>query len=304
MISRLGLGRPDWRIEGRDWPHREHSQFLQRDGIRWHVQVMGSGPPLLLLHGTGASTHSFRDLMPLLSQRFTVVAPDLPGHAFSATPPPFQPSLPSMAAALRDLLTALDMRPEVAVGHSAGAALLAQMTLDRPVEFAPRLVVGLGAAMVPFRGVGTSLFAPAARMLSQSGLAAQIIAFRAQDHASMDRLIRSTGSSLDRRGVELYQRLAGNAGHVASVLAMLACWDLDPLYRRLTALDGRFLFLAGEGDRAVPLSQQREVAALVRGAELRVIHGAGHLLHEERPGIIAQTIFEEADRAARGSGGG
>ncbi len=54
--------------------------------IEWHVQQMGQGPKLLLLHGTAASTHSFRALAPLLAPHFTLLIPDLPGHAFTETP--------------------------------------------------------------------------------------------------------------------------------------------------------------------------------------------------------------------------
>ena len=59
---------------------------VARGPIRWHVQRMGAGPALLLLHGTGAATHSWRALAPLLAEHFTVVAPDLPGHGFTGPP--------------------------------------------------------------------------------------------------------------------------------------------------------------------------------------------------------------------------
>ncbi len=68
-----------WEKEGQDWPNREFSRFVDAAGLTWHVQVMGSGPAILLVHGTGAATHSWRDLAPLLARHFTVVAPDLPG---------------------------------------------------------------------------------------------------------------------------------------------------------------------------------------------------------------------------------
>ena len=55
-------------------------------GLRWHVQMMGTGPQVLLLHGAGAATHSWRDVAPLLARDFTVIAPDLPGHGFTDTP--------------------------------------------------------------------------------------------------------------------------------------------------------------------------------------------------------------------------
>ena len=68
----------DWSREGLIWPHREASHFVAAGAARWHVQRMGSGPPLLLLHGTGASVHSWRGLMPLLAQSHDVIACDLP----------------------------------------------------------------------------------------------------------------------------------------------------------------------------------------------------------------------------------
>ena len=75
--------RPTWAVEGRDWPNRDASRFVDVGRVKWHVQVMGSGPALLLLHGTGAATHSWRDLLPLLARDFTVIASDLPGHGFT-----------------------------------------------------------------------------------------------------------------------------------------------------------------------------------------------------------------------------
>lgn len=86
----------DWLRDGADWPHRDASRFVVAGGVRWHVQIAGDGPPLLLLHGSGASTHSWRDLLPLLARTHTVIAPDLPGHAFTSTPPAHTLSLPGM----------------------------------------------------------------------------------------------------------------------------------------------------------------------------------------------------------------
>ena len=74
----------DWLAMHNRWPHASCSQFVRSAHMRWHVQTMGSGPVALLLHGTGASTHSWRNVMPLLAQRFQVVALDLPGHGFSS----------------------------------------------------------------------------------------------------------------------------------------------------------------------------------------------------------------------------
>jgi magnesium chelatase accessory protein len=268
--------------------------MVLRDGIRWHVQMAGSGPALLLVHGTGASSHSFRNLIPLLAGQFTVVAPDLPGHALSSAPPWFEPSVPGTAAALDELLLGLQLKPTVAVGHSAGAAVVARMALDRSIT--PRVLVGLGAALVPFEGVARTVLPQTARLLA---MASRVLPFRIRDRDTIKRLIRRTGSSLDRGSVEIYARLSERPNHVAAVLAMMANWDLRPLFEQLPGLDVPFLLIAGRRDGAVPLSQQRAVVARLPRGRLQVLEGAGHLLHEERPEAVARLIVE-AQKAAAG----
>ena len=88
------------------------------------------------------------------------------------------------------------------------------------------------------------------------------------------------------------------------VLAMLAVWDLDSLFADLPKLRTPFLFLAGEGDSAIPLAQQREVAARTPGARLIVVSRTGHLLHEEQPAAVAQLILAEIENTkSRGLAG-
>ena len=142
----------NWQRDGHDWPNRDASRFVHAAGMRWHVQVMGQGPPLLLLHGTGASTHSYGALAPLLARDFTVVIPDLPGHGFTQAPPREFLSLPGMSRAVSALLRELRLPPEVAVGHSAGAAVIIHMTIARLI--APRAIVSLNGALLPLVRLG------------------------------------------------------------------------------------------------------------------------------------------------------
>ena len=205
---------PIWERDGRDWPNREASRFVKAAGLRWHVQVAGGGPVILLVHGTGSSAHSFRDLMPLLSSRFTVIAPDLPGHRFTDRPPFRELSLPDMSKALSGLLHKLEVHPVVAAGHSAGAAILARMILDGAIT--PRAMVSLNGALLPLRGLPRHMFAPAARVMARLPLLPHLVARRATDPETIRRLIRDSGSRIDARGIELYRRPASNASHVSA----------------------------------------------------------------------------------------
>jgi magnesium chelatase accessory protein len=225
----------------------------------------------------------------LLAARFTVVAPDLPGHGFTDTPRVAAGfSLPSVAKAVADLRRALEVRPVLAVGHSAGAAIAARLSLDGAI--APRAVVSLNGALLPFPGMSNDFFGPIARALAGSRLASRTFAFFAGSGLSVERLLRSTGSRIDAEGTRLYARLAANPVHVAGALGLMANWDLQPLVRDLPRLPARLILVAGSNDGMVPPSESYRVRILVPRAELVMLRGLGHLAHEEKPGDIAALL--------------
>lgn len=291
-----GAGHPAWEQDGMDWPNRESSQFVTAGRLNWHVQQWGSGPILLLVHGTGAATHSWRGLAPLLAERFTVVAPDLPGHGFTAMPPTRSLSLPGMAAALGHLLDKLEVRPEIAVGHSAGAAILARMCLDGRI--APRVLVSLNGALLPLRGLPGHVFSPMAKLAASSSLVPRLFAWHARaDRKVIERLIEDTGSRLDPIGTELYRRLARRSDHVAAAFGMMAHWDLRQLARDLPRLHTPLTLVVGGRDRAIPPAEAESVRGLLPGATLVSLPGLGHLAHEERPDEAARIIVASAQPA-------
>jgi magnesium chelatase accessory protein len=256
------------------------------------VQQLGAGPVALLAHGTGAATHSWRALAPLLARHFSVVAPDLPGHGFTDAPAPRRMSLPGMADALAELLRALDVAPAVAVGHSAGAAVLARMALDGAI--APRALVSLNGALLPLPGLQGRVYPPMARLLAATPLVPRVFAWRASERAAVERLIRSTGSTLDPAGTDCYARLVRSPGHVAATLAMMAHWDLRPLARDLPRLAVPLTLVVGGSDRTVPPSEARRARALLPSARIVTLRGLGHLAHEEKPEVLAALIVATA----------
>ncbi|MDC7784625.1 alpha/beta fold hydrolase [Rhodoplanes sp. TEM] len=279
-----------WDRDGRDWPNRAASRFVEAGGIHWHVQQLGQGPVLLLLHGTGAATHSWRDLAPRLAQHFTVVAPDLPGHGFTRSPDDSSLSLPGMAAAVRALLDVLAIRPDLVAGHSAGAAVLIRMALDGMI--APRGIVSINGALIPFRGVAGHTFAPIARVLAANTLTARLFAWWAEGHGPIRGILNSTGSTITADGEALYARLARNPGHVHAALTMMASWDLAPLTAELPRLDVPLLLIAGGRDGTVPPDESFQARDLVPGARVVCLRTLGHLAHEEKPAEIAGLIDE------------
>lgn len=281
-----------WDSDGRDWPHREASRFVAAGPLTWHVQEMGSGPAVVLLHGTGAATHSWRHLMPLLAQHNRVIAMDLPGHGFTRGRPAGGLTLPGMAAAVTALLDKLDVRPERLIGHSAGAAIALRMVRD---GFAVREVVGLNAALSPFPGFFAPLFQGLARALVLNPLVPRLFAASARTSGDTGRLlVRSTGSNIDAEGVRCYAMLLGNALHCRGALEMMAGWDLAGLQRDLPKVLARVRLIHGARDAAVPVGSVEQAVKLMPHATLEVLAGLGHLAHEERADLVAEAMAAAA----------
>ncbi len=283
-----------WDRDGRDWPHREASAFVNAAGMRWHVQRMGAGPEILLVHGTGASTHSWRGLMPILADHYSVIAVDLPGHGFTSAVSGYRLSLPGMADALAELVEELGAAPVLGVGHSAGAAILVQMTLKDGHSL--KGIVSLNGALFPFGGVAGQLFSPMAKFCAAGSLIPWFFASRAAKPSVLQRLIRETGSTLDAEGMALYGRLASNSGHVSAAFGMMANWDLRPLEPELRRLPIPLVLVTGSNDRTVSPSHSRQVHRLVPDAELISLSGLGHLAHEEDPAAVAAIVDALAAR--------
>lgn len=271
-----------------DWPHRAASRLVACPPHRWHVQDMGAGPAVVMLHGAGGAGHSWRGLMPLLAPRYRLIVPDLPGHGFTRTGARGRSGIDAMAEDLAGLCAHLGVAPVALVGHSAGAALALRLAEVLPVP--PRAVVGVNAALGAFEGVAGLLFPLMARALTVTPFVAPLVARLTSGPDRVRALLASTGSAPDDRAVALYRALVARPDHVEGTLAMMAQWRLEPLLARLPRMELPVLLIAATGDRTVPAAvSARAAERLPRGSCAR-IEGRGHLVQEEDPAAVAALI--------------
>ncbi|WP_394730665.1 alpha/beta fold hydrolase BchO [Altererythrobacter sp. GH1-8] len=293
------MSRPlDWEREGRIWPHRAASSFVEANSLRWHIQRIRPGdapaPKLLLLHGTGASVHSWHGLMPKLAERFDVLVPDLPGHAFTKGRPRGGLTLGGITGALSALLEVEGFTPDMIVGHSAGAAIAIAWVLSHSSQIP---LVGLNPAIMPFRGPAAQVFPAMAKLLLVNPFAPRIFARMAKVPGEAARFLRrSTGSRTDPASEACYAALFGNHRHARGALEMMANWDLEDLKRKLPEVASPVLLVHSRQDKAIPLSSVEQAVTLLPRAELELLGGLGHLAHEEDPTRVAQSILGFAQR--------
>lgn len=270
-----------------DWPHRNASRAVRVGPIDWHVQVMGSGPVLLLLHGAGGGNQSWRGLMPLLADDFTVVAPDLPGQGYSRVQGRHDFGLDQMATDLGALLEDQNWSPAALIGHSAGGVIALRMA---EVANVPCPVVGINAALGEFPGMAGWLFPAMAKVMAINPFFSWAFTRISASETQINQLLKTTGSRVDPEMLKQYLRLAQDRDHVAGTLSMMADWKLRPLLSRLPMIDAPALLLVGSQDGTVPPATSRDAARALPSGAVRLLSGLGHLAHEEAPEGIAQEI--------------
>ncbi len=298
-------------------PHPEANRSVQAGGVQWHLRRLGSGPPLLLLHGTASSGQAWAEVASRVRSDFSLVIPDLPGHGHSSDlpaglgPERTRPGRregedrvsgrrgpDDMARALGALLRAEGVTPVLVAGHSVGAVLAIRAAtrgwiapagilgvnpaLGGRREYLPRILEG-PAALLAGRGPGGGSVAGGVSL----GAAAL---FRRTPLA--EALLRSTGSRITPGIERHYRELLADPARIRSVLRMQDAWDAEGAGREAAELGLRkppttVRFLAGERDRWVPLATIRREAA---GLPVEVVAARGHLLPEEDPGAVADAI--------------
>ena len=274
------------------WPNADVSEFIHAGRLVWHVQKKfkadNDAPVALFIHGTGASVHSWMPLLQELAEDFRIIGFDLPGHGYTERPPLSQLSLQGMSLLLQSLLTELGISPDLVVGHSAGAAIGANMCLQGMLS--PRGLVSIGGAFMPIGGSKNGLFALAAKLLAANPIVARVFAWRARDPSVVRELLGRTGSEIDEQSYHCYCCLARNPRHVSSALGMMANWNLRVLVKQLPILETPLLILNGDKDEMIPASDGNKLLNLVQNSKLEIARGRGHLLHEEDPVWVARNI--------------
>ncbi|MDA8585498.1 alpha/beta fold hydrolase [Rhodobacteraceae bacterium] len=278
----------DWAHDHATWPLTQHSRFVLCKPHKWHVQDLGTGPLLLLIHGAGGATHSWQHLIPYLVKAHRVIAIDLPGQGFSQLGAQRRCGLDAMAEDLTALCQAEDLHPKAIIGHSAGAAIALRMSELRPVEH----VIGINAALGNFDGVAGVLFPVLAKTIAALPMTASFFSATASQGNAVARIIKGTGSTLPAADIALYRRLIASRDHVHSTLQMMAQWQLDPLLARLAQITTPTTLIASAMDKAVPSATSRKAACNLPNANVVMCPKLGHLAHEEDAQAISTHVLD------------
>lgn len=276
---------PDPDREGSFEPYTEATRSREAGGVHWHLRRLGSGPPLLLLHGSASSCHAWEEVAVRLRSVFSLVIPDLPGHGGSSQLPAGLGGPDDLARALGALLRAEGVAPVLVAGHSVGAVLAIRAASLGWI--APVGILGVNPALGPRSAYLPPLLEPVAAWMARSKGAARLSANLVRGLPLVRGLLRSTGSRISRNVEAKYAELLSDPMRVQGVLQLQAAWDAAGAGVEAESLSARVRFLTGSRDTWVPPARIRREAPGIETVELQ---DRGHLLPEEDPEAVAQAI--------------
>jgi pimeloyl-ACP methyl ester carboxylesterase len=241
----------------------EHLRVVEVGGQKTRLLDVGTGPPVVVLHGWGGRIESMVPVVRCLGARFRVLAIDLPGFGEAPVPPGVWGTA-DYAAYVRDLLTEIEVSVACFVGHSFGAKTCLYLAATHP-----GLVEKVVAA-----GPSGLRSAPTFKVRARRG---------ASNVARWAGRLGGPGRALKHAA---YRRLASQdyleAGELRPILVKVVNEDLSGL---LPLVKAPTLLVWGEHDDEVPLAHARTMERLIPDAGTVVFEGAGHFAY-----------LDEADR--------
>ena len=272
------------------------SQFTEVNNISVHYKIEGEGNPVfILLHGFGASTFSWREVMTPLSYYGTVIAYDRPAFGLTERPIAWAGVSPysqeSNIRLLSGLMDQLGVEKAVLVGNSAGGTLATAFTLAHPERVSALILVD--AAIYQTMMLNSSLFNLLLNTPQADHIGPQIAR----------RLVNRSGEDFIRSAWHDPSKLDANPEILAGYRKPLmvenwdrALWELTKIYHvpdlavQLCQIHAPTLVISGDDDRIVPVEDSRHLAADIPGAEFVILEACGHLPQEECPQAFMYTV--------------
>lgn len=288
-------------------PVAEPSRFIEARGVAIHYlesrPAVAGEAWLLLIHGFGASTESWYDIAPLLAPEIRTVRVDLRGFGRSGKPRDTLYTLDEQAAIIGELIPQLGAGPVIVAGHSYGGGVawisyLRLMNAQRAGEVAGLILMDAASYKQELPFFVTSLRSPLTRFVAETFTSA-----RWRTRFTLERIFVRQ-ERIDDARVERYARSLReqNAEYaIAMVARQVEPPNGESLADSIRFFDVPALVVWGERDPVVPVEFAHRLHAVLRGSELVIIPGVGHVPQEEEPALTARALIGFVQRVRTGA---
>jgi magnesium chelatase accessory protein len=194
-----------------------------------------------------------------------------------------------MTDAVITLLHALDVRPSIGVGHSAGAALLLRLAVSS-LNNSPQSIIGVNSALVPINALGQMLL-PVSRPFFELAPVRAGLGALMRSGTLARTVLRSTGTPLDPEQEARYAALLTDETRVGAVLRMMTRWDLATLQTTFPHLRIPVTLVHSRNEPWVSFDDLLDATRAMPMRSVIDMTPAGHLIPDEKPVALADVIM-------------
>lgn len=295
--------RPDPDAEGGiDFHFDEVFDIPSHDGGSIRVYSRGEGPPIVFSHGVTLSSRTWaKQFETLADEGFRVVAFDHRGHGASQLGEHGH-AIVNLGSDVATVLTGLDLRNAVLVGHSMGGLAVQAFALDFPDELRTRVRgIVLLSTLTRTRNVGPAAVRDALSAGVRNGPSIGSVMQMPNFGYLLARL--GFGKNPHHTQVDFVREMIAECPAETSHAATEALLDTD-FTDELPAIDVPVLIVCGSADLITPPNDSRRIARRVPGARLVIVSGAGHMVmleeSDEFNALVAEFAREVQDRSSHG----
>ena len=255
----------------------DNSVFETVDGLAVHLRDEGSGPPLLLIHGTSSSLHTWDGWAARLKGHRRVIRFDMPGFGLTEHPKDADYRATRLARVARGVLDRLGIERADVAGNSLGGRVALTLALDAPTKVRKLVLVdaaGLSGQKPPpiFKLARTPVLGQLLRFVTPRFLVAKNV-----------REVYGDPSRVTDAVVDRYYALARREGNREALLSRLNGPQDPPLDDRLREIKAPTLIEWGGRDAWIPPEFAARLSAGIKGSRVVMYPGAGHVPMEEIP---------------------
>lgn len=256
------------------------------NGLNTNYLDEGSGPPVILLHGSGPGVTAYanwRLTIPLLAPHFRVLAPDIAGFGYTERKPGVKYELDFWIRHVLGFMDALGIKQACFIGNSFGGALTLALAARYPTRV-ERFVL-MGAVGTDF-GLTAGLDATWGYEPSEANMRELVYLFSYNKDLVTDELIRSRYQASIRPGYqETYEQMfpAPRGRHIR---ALLTAEEI------LRELPHQVLIVHGRDDQIIPLASSLKLHTLIEHSDLHVFGECGHWTQIEKKDQFAALVAE------------
>ena len=285
---------------GQEFTEESTSRYVQTAKWKIHYNELGSGSPIIMLHGGGPGASgwsNFQDNARVLSKQFRVILPDVPGYGKSDEFDPHIEDIPKVQAeSIKLLMDALDISKTALIGNSMGSVI----TLNMAVEYPERIshIVAMAAAV---GGLGLPMTMSPAGLTA--GMHVLVETYRDPSIANFRRLCEvmlfDTSHVSEQLLTDRAKSANENPRHLQNFLKRSELGKMTPkkneaveLAAALTGVKIPAMIVHGRDDRIVPLEASLRVMSVLQNSQLLVFNRCGHWAQIEHAALFNAMVSE------------